>query len=222
MRTRQIALISAILLANLLFLSCAPMGAFITIVSSDIVSFKDPSYRDVSFGRILVRADYQKLDAVQKIESRMVQLLNNEGVYAIASSTILPPIREYTEDERNDAILAANIDSYIIISEIRINKDTVFVPPVSTTQTNTVTSRRNAYETTTSYTSPGYDKELIWSIETKAELYDFQNRRIVWKGETNTANTFDGYSLNSAKAEDIFESFCKKIVEELRNNSLLK
>ncbi len=102
MRKNKFSTSLIILSASILFASCIPMNLFVTSVSSKIVSFKDPAYRDAAFSRILVRADYDKLDEMKKVESELVFLLNKEGMYAVANSTILPPIRNYTEEEKKE------------------------------------------------------------------------------------------------------------------------
>ena len=69
-------------------------------VSTNIASFKDPDYDSQKFGRYLVIGNYEKFEIVQKVEGKVVSELTANGVYAVENSKILPPIREYTDDER--------------------------------------------------------------------------------------------------------------------------
>jgi hypothetical protein len=195
-----------IIFAGVLLTSC---------VSTKIASIKDPSYRNASFKRFLVIANYEKMVDVQKIESMLVKRLNFKGVYAIANSSLLPPIREYTEDEKKNAFITENLDCYLIISQIGENKSTVYIPPTSTTETEVKTSRHKVSETTTTVTTPGGEREIVSTIDTKAELYDIQNGNLVWRGEATT-------SCQPGVIGDIFDSFCSNIVEELQKNYLLK
>ena len=200
-------------LVSILFASC---------VSTNVASFKDPSYRNASFRRFLVIANYQKIEIVQKVESMVVERLKKQRVYAIANSSLLPPIREYSDDEKRKAFIAENLDCYIIVSPSGVNNATLYVPSISSTSANVSASRNRASGSSTTVTSMGGPRDVVSSVDTQAELYDFQNGNIVWKGEANTEVHYNAYGQTFARIDDVLSSFCSNIVDELEKNSLLK
>jgi len=195
---------------------------FISCVSTNIASFKDPSYRNVSFGRFLVIANYKKIETVQKVEGMVVDHLKARGVYSVANSSLLPPIREYSDDEKRNAFIAENLDCYIIISPAGLNNATIYVPSISSTSASVSASRNKASGSSTTVTSAGGERDVVSSVDTQAELYDIQNGNIVWKGEASTEIKYNAYGQTFAGIDDVLRSFCSNIVYELEKNFLLK
>ena len=195
---------------------------FISCVSTNIASFKDPSYRNASFGRFLVIANFKKMETVQKVEDAVVGRFKEWGVYAIANSSLLPPIREYSDDEKRNAFIDEHLDCYIIISPAGVNNATLYVPSISSTNANVSASRNKASGSSTTVTSTGGERDVVSSVDTKAELYDFQNGHIVWKAEANTDIKYNAYGQTFAQVNDVIFSFCSNMVDELNKKSLLK
>jgi len=170
----------------------------------------------------LVIANYQKIEIVQKVEDMVVEHLKDRGVYSIANSSLLPPIRQYSDDEKRKVFIAENLDSYIIISPVGVNNATLYVPSISSTSASVSASRNKASGSSTTVTSTGGARDVVSSVDTQAELYDFQNGNIVWRGEANTEVRYNAYGQTFAQIDDVLRSFCSNIVDELEKKSLLK
>jgi len=199
---------------------CIISVCFVNCVSSKIVSFRDPTV-DVSFGRILVIANYDNFEAVQKIETLMVKEFKNRGVYAIANSSLLPPIRQYSNEEKLNVLIKEELDGYIIISPSGVNNATIYVPTISKTDAKAKVYDNRVYGSSQTQTYEGGARNVVSSIDTKAELYDLDNGQIVWKGETNTSIKYNAYGQSFASVDKVLSSFCVKIVDDLLKNSLL-
>jgi hypothetical protein len=143
-------------------------------------------------------------------------------VYAVENSKILPPIREYTDDERWNAFIKYNLDAYLIVSQAGVNNATLYVPSISTTNASASSSRNRAHASSSTVTTPGGEREVLSSVDTKAELYDFQNNHIVWKGQANTHIQYNAYGQTFATMDNVLDSFCSHIVDEMAKNELLK
>jgi hypothetical protein len=209
------------MLSIFIFLSITSLTIY-GCVSTNIASFKDPDYDSQSFGRYLVIGNYEKFEMVKMVEGKVVAELTSNGVYAVANSKILPPIREYTDDERRNAFIKYKLDAYLIVSPAGVNNATLYVPSISTTNESASASGNRAHSSSSTVTTPGGEREVLSSVDTKAELYDFQNNHIVWKGQANTNIQYNAYGQTFATADNILDSFCSHIVDELAKNDLLK
>ena len=142
--------------------------------------------------------------------------------YAVANSKILPPIREYTDDERRNAFIKYKLDAYLIVSPAGVNNATLYVPSISTTHERASVSGNTARASSSTVTTPGGERDVVSSVDTKAELYDFQNNHIVWKGQANTDIKYNAYGQTFATLDNVLDSFCSHIVDEMAKNDLLK
>src|SRR4051812_37291676 len=75
---------------------------------------QDPDYTTHQFQPPAVFADASQLEQRKLIEDVVVTELSERGVAARASIELLPPTRDYTPEERVDALLAANVDAVIL------------------------------------------------------------------------------------------------------------
>jgi len=213
MKLRALSIFTFLFITSLTIYGC---------VSTNIASFKDPDYDSQKFGRYLVIGNYEKFEIVQKVEGKVVSELTANGVYAVENSKILPPIREYTDDERWNAFIKYNLDAYLIVSQAGVNNATLYVPSISTTNASASSSRNRAHASSSTVTTPGGEREVLSSVDTKAELYDFQNNHIVWKGQANTHIQYNAYGQTFATMDNVLDSFCSHIVDEMAKNELLK
>ena len=85
----------------------------IACVPTTITSMKDPNYYGRTFKRILVIADFEETNTLKTFELALVDEFKLRGIYAIANHKVLPPIREYSDEERRHVYLQHNIDSYL-------------------------------------------------------------------------------------------------------------
>jgi len=191
-------------------------------VSTNIASFKDPKFRDASFGRILVIANYERFETVQKVESMVVEELQIQGAYAIPNHKLLPPLRTYTDDEKRDAFIGEKLDAYIIVSPVGVNNADLYLPSISSTRAKVSAYGDRISGSSTTVTTSGGKRNVVSSVDTQAELYEFQTGNIVWKGEANTEIHYNAYGQTFAGVDNVLRSFCFNIVDELQKNSLLK
>lgn len=132
-------LMPAILLLVALLTGCARMHA-----STELTRAKDPAYSTLAFLHAAVFADALELRQRKLIEDAVVFELQRLGLSARSTIEVLPPTRDYTPDERVQALLAANIDAVIVISgESGISRTYVPITQTTTTTTGAVSVQGN-------------------------------------------------------------------------------
>jgi hypothetical protein len=190
-------------------------------VSSRITSFTDPNYRDVSFSRLLVIANFKQAEVIKKVESIIVNEFRKRGVYAVENSSLLPPIREYTSDEKRRVFIRERLDSYVIVYPAGMSNSMIDVPTVSTTKVDVSSSRNSARGSARTITSGGGQKEILNSVDTHAQFFDLSNGNIVWKGETITEISYNAYGQTFADVDDVLSSACSEIVDQILKDRIM-
>jgi len=204
-------------------LSCALTFLFFSsgCVSSRITSFTDPNYRGVSFSRILVIANFKQAEIIKKIESLVAYEFRKRGIYAIENSSLLPPLREYSRDEKRAVFVKEGLDSYVIVYPAGMSNAMIDVPTVSTTRVGVTTSRDAVRGKATTITSGGGQREIINSVDTHAQLFDLSNGNIVWKGEATTEISYNAYGQTFADVDAVLSSACSEIVDQIIKDHIM-
>ncbi len=191
-------------------------------ISTRVSSLIDPAYRDSSYGRILVVGNYSQIEQTKLAETKMVKYLLDSGIFAIANSEILPPLRKYSDSEMSLAYKKFDLDATIIMfltgdssegfytaGSTNINHGVGFGSFGSTTSTTSVTSTHGSYE------KKSY-------VDTRAELRDIRNGYLVARCETNSEQTSYPESYLGGSGESLMASICEKMVAEFKKNKLLR
>lgn len=187
--------------------------------STKMHSFVDPDFRDHSYERLMVAVQIENLDQRDDAETIFTEELAGTGVRCQRSLDVLPPTRQYDDDEFGTALADAGIDGLLIVRMTEYYEDEYYVPPSSTTSTtgslsantyyygNTAntsgTLNATSYTTTTgghTYTKPRVRHEV--------QLWDVQSGRMAWIGCTFTrGNAYARFKhLMSSLADEIKET----------------
>lgn len=114
-----------VLLAGCLLLaSCA---------ATRMTTVRDPSAPRSSFRNILVIAPFSDLGSRTEAENSFVARLGERGVVGIPSITVMPPLKEYVEEELLQILDESGADSILIISLTDAYTKETYVPQSSTT-----------------------------------------------------------------------------------------
>ncbi|MFN0156968.1 MAG: hypothetical protein ACKVRP_02725 [Bacteroidota bacterium] len=190
-------------------------------VSTKVASLIDPDYHNKGFKRVLVIGNFANIDVMKQFENNTVERLKQRGLYAAANYILLPPLREYSDDEKRQVFIKEQFDCYMIISGQGVNNATIYVPTISTTQASVEAQKNRISGTSASVTNEGGARNVVSSIDTQGELYDFQNGRIAWRGSANSKIPYY-YGSAMAEPEAVFKSACMEIVDQLINDGILK
>jgi hypothetical protein len=211
-------------MSRVLIIFCLWSAVFeVGCISTRVTSLVDPAYRDSSYGRILVIGNYEKLELTKLAEQHLVEDLKDSGVFAIAQSDLLPPLRKYSDSEITAIYVKYNLDACIIISMTGQTSNDYYMPG----WTNIGNSIHQGYTGTSVTTSvnqmPGhYQTKSV--TDSRAELRDIKSGALVCRCETSSEQTRNSNDILSSGSNNdyLMSSICKKIVEELRKNNLIK
>jgi hypothetical protein len=197
-------------------------------VSTKVTSLVDPAYRDSSYGRILVIGNYDKIELTKLSEKHLVKDLTDSGVFAIANSDLLPPLRKYSDSEIAVIYSKYHLDACIIISQTGEKSEGVYLPGWTNINNSVDYGSHygggfsNGTTVTTSVTSTPGSYQKTGYIDTRAELRDIKTGALVSRCETNSETTSYPNSIGGNVSNDyLLQSICEKIVAELRKNKLV-
>ncbi len=187
-----------ILLISFLCLSCA---------STKISSFSNPDVDFSKYKTILVCGDCQDIEFRKALETDIVNAFTEKSITAISYITIISPVKEYTEEELKKIYSDNKIDAFLTVTIISSSKETVYIPP--TTTTNYTSRYENGrlvqvpYTTTSGGYSVSYPKTSFEII-----LKDINTNEIAFKATAKS----EGDEFSSMKT--LSKSLAKEIVSE--------
>lgn len=185
-------------------------------VSTNVISLKDPSYNNRTFKRILVIANFQKIVDMKEIEKQLVYELNWKGIFAVENFRLLPPIREYTNEEKNNIYNKYNFDSYILISPQGIETTTVYVPDVEKKQYTVTKDSNSVRRESTRTVYQGGEFVVPTQYNTQIKFVDMSNGNVVWQSDTET-------KINKGtKISEISSSIGRNVANQLQEDGVIK
>lgn len=145
--------------------------AFIALLSScattETTSFTDPDFIGQKFEKICVNAEFEDYKYKQMLEKSFVDNFREVGVYAVAAGNLLPPTREWTNEEIDKMLEKNNIDAYLSISWTDRHVDEKYTPGSVTTTTEGKTKKTKSgekyVETSTTTADPGSVERKFYS-----------------------------------------------------------
>ncbi|MBC7795042.1 MAG: hypothetical protein H7Z43_15155 [Clostridia bacterium] len=186
--------------------------------STDLTRVKDPAYANLAFRRAAVFAGDRNLRQRRLIEDAVVFELRRAGFSVRPSIEIVPPTRDYTPEERVQALLAANMDGVIVIAD-ESGVASIYVPITETTTTTTgdVTVQGNTAqyrETARTDHQGGYTITKPWA-KTTTRVIDLRGGRVAWLAETDTRGS--GF----ADFGDIWKSYARSLAKQIQEDHVL-
>jgi|LFRM01.1.fsa_nt_gb hypothetical protein len=86
------------------------------LISSSINSVVDPEFVNVKYNNILVFSSISDIGWRKKFETSVSNELNNAGVNSYNSIDLLPPTKEYDQEDLNKVIDKYNIEGVLILN----------------------------------------------------------------------------------------------------------
>jgi hypothetical protein len=207
------AWLQALVLVIAMPTGCARMNA-----STDLTRVKDPAYANLAFRRAAVFADAPSLQQRRLIEDAVVFELARAGFAVRPSIEILPPTRDYTPEERVQALLAAKMDGIIVVAgESGVTSVYVPVTETRTTTTGDVVVQGNTAqyrETARTDHQGGYTITKPWAKIT-TRVIDLRGGRVAWLAETDTRG--NGF----ADFDDIRKSYARSLARQMQEDHVL-
>jgi len=187
--------------------------------STRITTFKDPKAN--SYRRILVYAPVQSLEMQRVIETKFVEEIKQQGLYAIEYGKLFLPTREYSPKELVAIIKNNNFDGVLFFVGTDTGHTETYIPPTSTSKTQgTLTppigkGQPWQYQAkTTQQQYGGYSISKPW-VYFRTQLFDYNLDQYVWIAEMETRG--NGHAtintlIESAVSETIKKLICDKLI----------
>ena len=189
--------------------------------STRTFGYLDPDYQNnYKVTQVIVSFKGVGLDEVFQFENKIIQRLSVYNIKGIRYTAIIPPTKNYTDDEWGVKIKESGADALLTISIAR-DSVTSYVPQMyhsgSTTSTVNTVGNTSYVSTTTSpdYTTGGYQLSAPITF-TMSSLIDIKNGNTVWKAETSgSGSEFSTFS-------ELLELTLDDIVIDMNDKGLFK
>ena len=179
----------------------------------------NPDYSDAELDDVLVIAIAESGTNRRVYESALVSHLNEAGVTAYQSASLLPTEEMLTKEEVVKLIDEKQIDAVIVTRLLDISEKETYVPP----STYVSAYPSYGYPYYGSYygyyshgysvvTSPGYTYTDV-TVTLETNLYDARNENIVWSGQSQTFNPND--------VNDVIRPTTRMIVDQMIDEGLI-
>jgi hypothetical protein len=180
-----------------------------------ISSMKDPTIKGRTYKRILIISQFDKIELIRDYELNLAKELSEKGIYAVANYTVLPPLREYTNEEKDEVMSEHKFDSYLLLIPQGYDIRTEYYPPSTETETRVSKHDSTLFKKTTTTSYPGGYEETPTAFFAQVKMYDFKNGNIIWQGDTET-------KLSTYMTDhNISKWVCKKIAEQLEADAMI-
>jgi hypothetical protein len=188
--------------------------------STKMHTFTDPDFVGYRCSRLLVAARLPHLDQQAEAEDIFLSKLAPTDLTCTRSVDILPPTRQFSDEEMFAVLAEKNIGAVLAIRETEYYEDQVYVPESSTTSTygnlsantyyygNTASTYGSMNATSYTHKSGGHYVSVP-RVRHELELYDVATRKVVWIGGAFTkGNSRAGFkTLVSALASETRRAF---------------
>lgn len=215
--------IASALVITILLSSCTSSS------STNRAFFPDPEFRDRGYGKILVSFESEALDLRARLETKLVEELDDRGVAAMRGLTLLAPTRTWDSTASRAMIDAAAIDARLEIRIIEEDRVRLHKPQKSKTVVETETETEGGEETksgetgsksstkektTTTATTTvtgGYDYEKVYR-RFEIRLVDVATGRSAWIGTIRVSGFPESY-LSDKIADGLIEDRMVRVID---------
>ena len=191
---------------GLISLAAVVAALVIGCATTDVTAITNPQYKGLSLNKVLVSAQFQDLQTRKTFEHQFVQKLIHGGQDAVAAMDLLPPIKQYSNDEVAQILLKAGVDAAMIITLTDASTQQVYVPQSSYTTGSANVYGNSIYSTARTNTYGGYYVSKP-RVRFEVDLLYAKNGDVIWKATTYTrGNAF-------ANVDTISESLSAQVVD---------
>ncbi len=191
------------------------LGLLASCASTHITAFKDPDFVGKSFHRILVIAPFSDLEYRDTAEKAFIFWFSEFSVDAISSIRIMPPTRDYSNEEFNNVLSKNKIEAVLVITLTDAFTSEAYVPGSSRTDAKATLMGNYIQYSSQTRQSPGY---FISKPRVKFELrlFDVASGKTAWIASSFTkGNALAGFGT-------LMSSLANNTAFQLRYDGLLR
>ena len=183
----------------------------VACVESKIQSFTDPDYKDAKFRKVVVNLNSLPISTRLKVEKIVIQRLTEAGYSPVLILDILPPTREYTNDEANSIVANSGVEYMLAINVLENTSSSSLAGFNTYTYGNVYAVGNQASANANTVTTPVVHAEGETSIQ--ATMFDVKNGHKAWVASvaTETSGT-----LFVGNIDSIANSAIEKIIDQIK------
>ena len=196
--------------------------ALCSCIKTKVKGYTDADYHSRQVSRVAIHVLDAPLNFSEALERRAVARLSKLGVTAIPLYQILPPTRNYTVDERRNALGAARVEAVLMFSLGYSESSERLIGMYGSSNSNTYLSGTVSSYGSTSYISgtgttntTTYSTPVIASNRNSggsAALWDWQAGRAIWVGTFSTESGGAFYQSDGKHAYSAADSVIQELV----------
>ena len=184
--------------------------------STRVVSFTDPDAYGKSYSKVVVVADVGDLSDKLTIETKLVETLQEKGINAVSSLSLLPPTREFTVMQENEVFAKNRIDGLVVV---QIADAGYFITTEPINVHTETSSGENGNVTSTSASGGGTEHKAFGQF--RVSLIDLKSQKTMWVGDADARAFFNTFNPDW-DMEYLMKASSKKIAKELINTGLVE
>lgn len=190
---------------------------------TSMTSVRDPAFQSRAFRRIVVVAPFTDLEKKANAENSFVAALQARGAQAMPAMTVLPPTRDYSNEDINAALQASGANGVLFVTLTDASVFSTYVPGSTTTTGTgygTATSHGGTTTGTVNWTAttrqnPGYYINKP-RVRFEVRLVDVATGSTAWLGTSLTrGNAF-------ARWDTLMYSLASEAAARLAADGLVK
>jgi len=183
--------------------------------STILNTIKNPELSEVKFRKLLIVAPFSDIGLRKQTENSFVAEFNSSGVSAISSIELIPPLKDYNEQELLKILEQNNIDGVLVVALQDYWTSQAYIPKSSSSQGSASLYGNSLYYK--SYTQE-YGGYYISKPRVKFEirLFDSKSGQVAWLATSFTrGNAFADYNT-------LVKSLAKEVVKKLREENVIE
>lgn len=207
------------ILTALLF--CLGSIFFIGCATTNTTSFTDPNFKNKSFQKLCISADFSDLQYKQKLENELRSYFSKAGINVVTGTQVFPPTREWSEEAMQNSLQENSVDGFLLIVWKDKHITETYRPGQTVTETKGEVKKKNGKDvyterTVTSQNTGSIEKNFQSFFE--AKLIDVSSRNTAWIAtSTSESGEWFGSDFNL-----IMESYAEDIFENLKKDGLVR
>ena len=177
-------------------------------------TIKNPDFFQVKFRKLLVVAPFSDIGLRKQTESAFIAQFNLSGINAISSIEIIPPVKNYDEQELLSILKQNNIDGVLVIALQDYWSSQTYIPKSSLSRGSASLYGNSLYYRNYTQEHGGY---YISKPRVKFEirLFDSRSGKVAWLATSFTrGNAFANYNT-------LANSLAQEVVKRLREENVI-
>jgi len=182
---------------------------------------KNPNSR-VKFRKLLVIAPFSDIAVRKQTEHAFIKKLNSLGVDAISGIELIPPVKDYNEQDLLSILEQNHIEGILVVALQDYWTSQVYIPKTSSSQGNVSLYGNSLYYESYTREYGGYYVSKP-RVKFEIRLFEVKSGEIAWIATSLTrGNAFADYStLVNSLSEEVVKKLREEDIIEIRKENII-